>query len=455
VLRGLQIRTTHFKEDPMRRAILISTAVLAAAALATGTAEARLDPGFGTEGVATLTPPLPPGWSNEGIDAVATGQNGETYVVAGQTNCPGAPHCVGGDFVFRYLTNGAPEPTFAGSHGFEIPPEIEAQYGPGAPLITVDSTGLPVVGRLVRASTGGARAIVVRRLLEDGELDTSFGAGGGVRLPCPCEEAKTQLLAGPQGSIFIVATSLTRKKRKGQKNGVTGAATLIKLDSSGHRASGFGLRGSVTATMPGEGEIEYDGITPAGATYFGGRGLTRSTDSGFLVRVSSKGKIDTRFTQRAQKSLRRLTRVPGNEVRVAAAVVGRKGPIELFGSAGSIGGFELRLNQNGTLRRGWAAKGLALLPFAIVAAVQGREGSTMALTGEEAAPPRLLRILSDGKLDPVFGKTGETLPGATDETGVSLFPAGIGRVGVTDLDLRECRQACESTPKIYRYLEGR
>jgi len=228
-----------------------------------------------------------------------------------------------------------------------------------------------------------------------------------------------------------------------------------KLDSTGHRASSFGLRGSVTATMPGEGEIEYDGITPAGATYFGGRGLTKSTDSGFLVRVSSKGKIDTKFSQRSQRSLKRLSGVPGNEVRVTAAVVGRKGSIELFGSAGSIGGFELRLNQNGTLRRGWAKQGLGLLPFSIVAAVQGREGSMMALTGEEAAPPRLLRILSNGKLDPVFGKTGETFPGATSETGFSLFPAGIGRVGVTDLDLRECRQVCESTPKIYRYLEGR
>jgi hypothetical protein len=439
----------------MRRAIFISMAMLATTVIGTGTAAARLDPGFGTEGVAPLSPPLPPGWRNEKIDTTATGQNGETYVVARQSTCPSGARCSSGDFVFRYLADGAPEPAFAGSRGFEIPLETEYQYESGAPLITVDSTGMPIVGRVIAPARGGAGAIVVRRLLQNGDLDTSFGAGGGVRLPCPCEEGKTQLLAGQKGSTFVVATSLTRKKRNGQKSGATGSATLIKLDSTGHRAASFGLRGSVTATMPGEGEVEYDGITPAGATYFGGRGLTKATESGFLVRVSSKGRIDTKFTQRAQKSLKRLSGVPGNEVRVTAAVVGRKGPIELFGSAGSIGGFELRLNQNGTLRRGWATKGLGLLPFSILAAVQGREGSTMALTGEEAAPPRLLRILSSGKLDPVFGKTGETFPGAGNETGFSLFPAGIGRVGVTDLDLRECRQACESTPKIYRYLEGR
>jgi hypothetical protein len=114
------------------------------------------------------------------------------------------------------------------------------------------------------------------------------------------------------------------------------------------------------------------------------------------------------------------------------------------------------LNQDGTLRRGWAEKGLALLPFQISAAVQGREGSTMALTGGEAAAPHLLRITSKGKLDPAFGKTGQILPGATNETGYSIFPAGLGRVGVSDIGLRECRQVCgEAAAKLYRFLEGR
>ena len=81
---------------------------------------------------------------------------------------------------------------------------------------------------------------------------------------------------------------------------------------------------------------------------------------------------------------------------------------------------------------------------------------TMALTGGEAAAPHLLRITSKGKLDPAFGKTGQTLPGATNETGYALFPAGLGRVGVSDIGLRECRQVCgEAAAKLYRFLEGR
>jgi hypothetical protein len=421
-------------------------------------AQARLDTTFGSKGVAAVNPPYPPGWTNEAVEMIATGQEGETYVVARQREaaCRTFP-CPEGDFVFRYLASGALEPAFAAGRGFEIPAEAGTSYNVGQALVAVDSTGLPVVARTVlpEGESGSSGAIVVRRLLGSGVLDTSFGAGGAVRLPCPCERENTQLLAGPQGSTLVVATSTTRKKSQGKKSGATAAATLVKLDASGHRAKGFGARGSVTAQMPGEGEIEYDAITPAGATYFGGRGFNKSTNAGFLVRVSAKGRTDTKFGARALKSLRRLNGLKGNEVRVAAAVIGRQGPVELFGSAGSIGGFELRLNQSGTLRRGWAEKGLALLPFQIATAVQGREGSTMALSGGEAAAPHLLRITSKGKLDPAFGKTGQTLPGATDESGYSLFPAGLGRVGVGDIGLRECRQVCEAAGRLYRFLEGR
>jgi hypothetical protein len=421
-------------------------------------AEARLDTSFGQEGIATVSPPLPPGWTNEEIKAIATGQEGETYVVAHQQSAPCTAYpCTQGDFIFRYLASGALEPAFAGGRGFEIPAETTTSYNLGQALVAVDSNGQAVVGRTVlpEKEGGGGGAIVVRRLVEDGTLDAGFGAAGPVRLPCPCERENTQLLAGPQGSTFVVAKSQTRKTSQGKKSGATASATLIKLDATGHRAKGFGARGSVTAQMPGEGEIEYDAITPAGATYFGGRGFSKSTSAGFLVRVSAKGRLDTKFGARALKSLRRLNGLKGNEVRVTAAVIGRQGPVELFGSAGSIGGFELRLNQDGTLRRGWADKGLALLPFQISTAIQGREGSTMALTGGEAAPPHLLRITSKGKLDPAFGKTGQTLPGATNESGYSLFPAGLGRVGVGDLGVRECHQVCEASGKLYRFLEGR
>lgn len=437
----------------MRRAMLGLIGVLMLASLVgAGTAQARLDTTFGQEGIAPLNPPYPStAWKNVAIDSVATGQNGETYVVANQNFC--SRSCLEGDFVFRYLANGTLEPTFGGGRGYEIPLEGEEGSAADTPVITVDSSGLPVVGRPV-VPYEGASAIVVRRLLADGQLDTTFGAEGAVRLPCPCEGGKAQLLPGPMDSTFVVATSVTRSKRKGEKNGATGSATLIKLDATGHRAQGYGTRASVTAKMPGEGEVEYDAVTPAGATYFGGRGLTKATEAGFLVRVSANGKIDTKFRQRALKSLKRLNGLKGNEVRVTTAVIGQKGPIELFGSAGSIGGFELRLRPNGTLWRGWAEKGLAVLPYPISTAVQGREGSTMALTGEEAAAPHLLRILSKGKLDPAFGRTGQTLPGATNETGFSLFPAGLGRVGVADIGLRECRQVCEAAGKLYRFLEG-
>jgi hypothetical protein len=444
----------------MRRVTVLATAACALAALVgAGSAQARLDTTFGTAGVATVNPPFPPGWQNERIETIATGQEGETYVVVHQRDsCAAVYPCPEGDFLFRYLASGALEPAFAGGRGFEVPTESTStsEYRRGQALVAVGSDALPVIGRTVLSERErpGSGAIVVRRLLADGTLDTGYGAGGAVRLPCPCERENTQLLAGPQASTFVVATSQTRKKAQGKKSGSTASATLIKLDAAGHRAKGYGSRGSVTAQMPGEGEIEYDAITQAGATYFGGRGLTQATHTGYISRISAKGRLDTAFGAKATKALQRLNGIKGNEVRVTAAVIGRGGPVELFGSAGSIGGFELRLNQNGSLRRGWAEKGLSLLPYPISAAVQGREGSTMALTGDEAAAPHLVRITSKGKLDKAFGQTGQILPGATNESGYSLFPAGLGRVGVSDIGLNECRQVCEPAAKLYRFLEG-
>jgi hypothetical protein len=436
-----------------RRLAVMSMAVVAIGGLiGAASAQARLDPGFGENGVVTLIGLDPGGTIAEKIEAIATGQNGETYVVARQSGCWSL--CTAVSAVYRFQANGLRQPLF---QDYEIPPiqrEPGRTWETGSSLVTVDSSGLPIVAR-VSSGREGTGVIAVHRLNDDGSLDTGFGAAGTVTIPCPCAEEGTQLLAGSAGSSFVIAKATTRKKRAGQKGGSTAAATLIKLDSTGHRAKGYGARGSVTAQMPGEGDIEYDAITPSGATFFGGRGLTGPTAAGFLLKVTAKGKIDGKFKARAQKSLRRLKGLRGYETRVTAAVIGRKGPIELFGAAGGIGGFELRLRQDGSLWRGWGTKGLKVLPYPIGAAVQGREGSTMALSSEEALPPRILRILSNGRLDPVFGITGEELPGATNESGFEIFPAGIGRVGVSDLGLRECRQVCESTPKLYRFLEGR
>jgi hypothetical protein len=128
------------------------------ATVGTGTAGAKPDLSFGTEGVATLNPPAPTGWTNEKIETTATGQNGETYAVAKQGGCAGL-RCSEGDFLFRYLADGTLEPAFAGSRGYEIPTEATSYLEAGAPLITVDSAGLPIVGRTVEPKgTGAARS---------------------------------------------------------------------------------------------------------------------------------------------------------------------------------------------------------------------------------------------------------------------------------------------------------
>ena len=110
-------------------------------------------------------------------------------------------------------------------------------------LVTVDSDGEPVVARTVLpylARRSGSGAIVVRRPLERRPAGHRLGGrrGGAAALSLP--RGPKELLAGPEQSTFVVATSTTGKKSEGEKKGVTAAATLIKLDSTGHRAKGYG-----------------------------------------------------------------------------------------------------------------------------------------------------------------------------------------------------------------------
>ena len=115
----------------MRRTMWVSTLVVAASLVGAAAAQARLDTSFGTEGVATVNPPSPAGWLNEKIAATATGQDGETYVVAHQASTSCRYYACSpeeGDFLFRYLADGTLEPAFAGGRGFEIPAETAEAF---------------------------------------------------------------------------------------------------------------------------------------------------------------------------------------------------------------------------------------------------------------------------------------------------------------------------------------
>jgi hypothetical protein len=430
-----------------RRVVLLS--VLAAAIVAVvgaGSAQAKLDSSFGEGGILYVKPPVPNGWQSQQIIAVATGGDGQAFVVDRQFPLCGPNLGCGsgtGDFVFNYLGSGALNASFAGSRGYEIPPSGVVSE----PLITVSSSGLPIVAHETPVSGEGPGSILLQRLLTSGAPDPTFGTSGATSFPCACNYGNTQLLPGPEGSTMVVVT-----EEIFPGSGEAGTATVYKLNASGLPAKKFGSDGSINVRIPGQGVLDYRALAPGGATYFGGVGQSPSTDQGTLTKVSASGKVDKKYTRTATASLVRLLTGDDRQLKVEVAVAAKDGTVELFGSTGESGGFELKLRASGKLESKFGKNGVRFLGRKIVAAVGGSEGTTMALA--KGTSLRVVRILAGGGMDPAFGKSGEELPGLSG-SGITLSPAGKGKVSVVDLDLEECRFACgQISPKVYRFLEG-
>jgi serralysin len=429
----------------MRGLVPCSLLVMVVAALfAAGPAEAQPDSGFGQAGVLPLSPPVPSGWRQQEILGAATGSDGQVFVAARQlhcepTGCPGSR-----EFIFNYLANGSLTSSFGGPRGYEVP-----IFSPSAGVasIAVSTSGSPLVAAvtpvLAPSSTG---TIQVQRLLPSGALDTGFGSGGTASIPCDCHYGNAQIFAGPENTTMAIV-----KEEVEAGGGVARGATISKLNAAGQAASAYGSAGSKTIRVPGKGTLGLQALAPGGAAYFGGVDKSGKAPRNTLTKVSASGKVDQQYSRTAAKSLELLA-IPASEglMEPLAAVAAKDGSVTLFGAAGKTGGFELKLRPSGKPETKFAKQGLRRLNRRIVAAVAGSEGAAMTLA--VGSSTRVLRLLADGRPDPKFGKPGEELPGLTG-SGLSLAPAGTGKVDVVDLGLTECRGICQVDPKVYRFLE--
>lgn len=429
----------------MRRwASLVVVLVLGVvAAFGAGTAQAKLDPSFGDGGVLHLSPPVPDGWASQAILAVASGEEGRIFAVDRQfQRCTtGSCEPTLGDYTFNYLADGTLNAPFAGSRGYRIPPGGKVTE----PLVAVSSSGLAIVAHVMPVSAEPPGSILLQRLTAAGGRDPGFGSGGTTSFHCDCGYENVQLLAGPQSSTFVMVN-----EEFDTKSGAAGEVTVFKLNGAGRAAKKYGSGGHMNVRIPGQGTLEYAALAPGGATYFGGIGKSTRTYQGALTKVSAGGRVAGGYTRAATKALKRLLAIKGEGVRVTAAVPETDGTLALFGSAGSAGGFELKLRAGGALETKFGKNGLRRLGRRIVGAIAGDNGAAMALTA--GSSPRVLRILANGSPDPSFGKSGEELPGLTGRP--ILQRAGRGKVDVVDLGLRECRQVCQVSPKVYRFLEN-
>jgi hypothetical protein len=427
----------------MRRGVLLSMLVLGiVAVLGAGSAQAKLDPSFGEGGVLHLRPPVPSGWNSQMVKPAASGSEGQVFVIDHQF-----PQCTlhgcpegSGDFAFSYLASGALNTAYPAT-GYKIPPSGASNL----PLLGVSPSGLALVAHEETTHGPGLPgSLHIQRLLPSGNPDPGFGLGGTAAFTCNCGFGNTRLLAGPGNSTLVMVT-----EEINSKSGPAGAATVYKLNGAGLAAANYGKGGAAHVLVAGQGALEYEALAANGSTYFGGLGKSTKTYQGTLTRVNAAGQVDTKFTQAATASLKRLGKNKGEELKVTSAVVAADGTVDLFGTSGTSKGFELKLRANGKLETKFADEGVRRLGRAIVAAVGGSEGATMALAQGQST--RVVRILADGRPDPAFGKSGDELPGQVGE--VSLSPGGKGAVEAIDLGITECRGICQADPKVYRFLE--
>jgi hypothetical protein len=244
--------------------------------------------------------------------------------------------------------------------------------------------------------------------------------------------------------------------RTGSKHSVTGAKfRLIRLAADGSLDRRFGRDGIAAFGLLGLHPFVTAAATRGGGLYLGGDGCCGSDPSGYVARVSAKGRLDRRFTAASRRSLRGLADPRTVSEGLNAVVVRPGGKIDLLGSAGLDRGFMLRLNASGHPHRSFGRNGTRTLAVPVAAAALGSDGAVLATSDQSRQGAAVLvRILAGGRPDPAFGSLGMPIPDSRGDVGVSVVAQAGRKALVLDLGLRECRFYCPATPKLARFLEG-
>jgi uncharacterized delta-60 repeat protein len=403
--------------------------VCATGAFGVATAEAQLDPTFASGGVLDVQPPLPATAKFQYIRDLDAAPDGSGYALFERARCVSESSCASAYFLYRYGPTGLLDPAFGGPEGSKV---SDAQDG--APVLGVDARGRPLVAQSSNTD------VTIRRFTATGALDSSFGAGGVLTLPCSCGYAGVELVPGPEETLTVVIS------------GSGPASTLIRLLEDGALDRRFGKGGSLTIARGDSFGFPAAVFSPGGALYLLGRRCCDRYPT-FLIRISARGRVDKRFARTTRHSLASLEPPPSYASSVTAVLVRPKGKIDLLGYTRRYRrGFELRLNPNGRLHRRFGKRGRRLLPQPVAAAALGSGGTTLTVSRVGGTFDRTVgRILADGRVDRSFPQ--ESLPGVWTRKGLSIVPQAEGGALLVDLGLRFCRSYCAPEPRLIRILE--
>lgn len=413
--------------------------VIAAGAWA-AKSKAGLDPAYGNGGVTSAVPPSsPPGFVTQSRFAAAP--DGSAYLLNTVVQC--GRTCTSTATLYRLDPSGAFDTGFGGSGSVQLPSVARGEREV-APALAVDRGGRVLVGQVESGTE------VVRRYASTGTLDDSFGSGGAISFPCSeCERTALWLLPAPNGRIVVERQTTLPPKPGAFGSSLGGQVSLTRLTSAGWPERHFGDGGTLTIDLGRRGYPGKAAVSPKGAILFGAAECC-SGNAPYLVRVSTKGRIDKRFGKAAGRSLARLAK-QGETSNVVALLPRADGTTELLGNNALGAGFDLRLKPNGE-RANFGHGGLRKLPFSVEAAQLGSDGAIFVVGADGTGPYSAFRLLRGGRVDPAYGPTGIAVP--LSGSGYTLGTPSRGKVLVFDAGTHECRGGCGATPGIARFAEG-
>lgn len=230
-------------------AILLGVTVSAAAQAG------RLDPAFGSGGIASVQAVVTQTSNVYTVGAVGIQSDGKILVAGG---VPG-----NNDFtvpaVLRFLANGTLDKTF-GAKGIAVLPNAFGGYG--ALAIQPD-------GKILVATNGSASANgEVNRFTATGKLDSSFGSGGAVTFKL---SSMSGVAVQPDGRILV-----------GVQNLVGRQSQVARLAANGSIDTSFGTNGFA---LPPGGTGTFDVLSNGEILVFGG----------LVSRLTSSGATDAEF----------------------------------------------------------------------------------------------------------------------------------------------------------------
>ncbi|MEP6847318.1 MAG: hypothetical protein ABI999_00565 [Acidobacteriota bacterium] len=148
------------------------------------------------------------------------------------------------------------------------------------------------------------RSLGFRRLLPDGQTDTSFGTGGGTIFSIGASTELGSIQSLPGGKLLVTGSTTANQ------NAPNRDLLVFRINSDGALDTGFGNNGFVIKDLPetGSSDISNDTATsilslPNGQLLIGGvstrtpMSSNQGTRSLFLLRLNSDGSFDDTFGQ--------------------------------------------------------------------------------------------------------------------------------------------------------------